>query len=39
MLMYVNNEQQQQEGTFDASFNQPRASSSSEILLPAPVLP
>ena len=35
----VYNEQQQQEGTSDASSDQPNASSSLEILLPAPVFP
>lgn len=37
-LMYVDNEQQTQEGTSDASSNQRYASYSSEILLPAPAL-
>lgn len=36
--MYVDNEQQTQEGTSNASSNQPYASYSSEILLPAPAL-
>ena len=35
----VYNEQQQQEGTSDASSDQANASSSLEILLPAPVFP
>ena len=34
----VDNEQQQQEGTSNVSSDQPSASSSSEILLPAPIL-
>ena len=35
----VDNEQKQQEGTSNASSDKPSPSSSSEILLPAPVLP
>ena len=35
----IDNEQQLHKGTFNASSDQPNASSSSEILLPAPVLP
>ena len=35
----VDNEKQQQEGISNASSDQPSVSSSSEILLPAPILP